>query len=130
MKRSHIAVFGLLLATEATATETQAAVPNEICRAAIGAVMGRDPSIMRTRPGDGIIYVSYKRPVDGKVWSYRCRLEGNKVFWASEEGRWRNEPIDGVITFDILNAGRTVKILEVSVDGIKSEATYPRSKLR
>jgi hypothetical protein len=52
-------------------------------------MMGRDPKIMRiTRVQDGIIYLSYKRQDDGKDWAYRCKIEGDKVIWSSDMGRW------------------------------------------
>lgn len=66
-----------------------------VCRAAIGTVMGRDPSIIRVTATNGnIVDVRYTRD-DGTVWSNRCRVESGRVTWAAIEngqpGRWRTE---------------------------------------
>ena len=110
--------------------QTTAVEASEICRAAIASVMGRDPSIMRTRVVDNIQYVSYVRPDDGKVWTYRCRLEGNRVVWAGEQGRWRTHPSDEVITYELSPGGKSVQITEVHEDASKIRKTFPRTKLR
>jgi hypothetical protein len=39
--------------------------------------------------------------MDNFVWTYRCRVEGNRVVWASEPGRWRDGPKDDEIFFEL-----------------------------
>src|SRR3954463_12926603 len=69
--------------------------PEAICRAAIATIAGRDPKTMQvTRIAGDVLFLSYVRPVDNFVWAYRCKIEGNRVFWASDPGRWREKPKD------------------------------------
>ncbi|MPR09217.1 hypothetical protein [Microvirga tunisiensis] len=91
--------------------------------------MGRDPQIMMVRPDGDVTHVSYNRPSDGSVWSYRCRLEGNRIIWASAEGRWRTHPDDGVLTYE-LEGSTKIRIVEAHSDGSKSQDTYNRNDLR
>ena len=95
-----------------------------VCRAAIAAINGRDPAIIKVdKIEGGIAYVSYKRPDDGKKWKNRCRLEGKKVIWAAVDldgpgsgpGRWRNDPADEVITYSI--DGDSITITQTFSDG-------------
>ena len=70
------------------------------CRATIAAIMGRDPSIIGVdrRKGD-VVALSYIRQNDGTRWAYRCKIDGNRVVWASDTGRWRTHPMDERINF-------------------------------
>jgi hypothetical protein len=124
----------LILAIFSTAgiasAQSPAVAPSEVCRATVASVTGSDPAIMRTWAEDDVQFVTYRRPDDGKVWTYRCRLEGSRVIWAAEQGRWRNGPMVGVITFELSQGGKSVQITEIHEDGSKSQATYPRTKLR
>lgn len=65
------------------------------CRAAIAALNGRDPSIIRVVSDDGgIVRVRYARD-DDKVWTNECRMVGSNVEWRMVDngmpGRWRTE---------------------------------------
>lgn len=82
-----------------------------VCRAAIGAIMARDPANIRVDSvSDGIAQVSYARFEDGKVWKNRCRIEGDRVIWGTIDahgpdagyGRWHDGPADEVVTFQII----------------------------
>lgn len=84
---------------------------SQICKAGIATMMGRDPKIMRiTRVQDGIIYLSYTRQDDGKDWAYRCKIEGDKVIWSSDTGRWMTNSMDSQITFSL--SGNMLKVME------------------
>lgn len=70
-----------------------------VCRAAIAAVMGRDPSIIQVTSTSGdIVQTRYTRD-DGTVWKNQCRVEDGRVIWAAVDvngpgtgpGRWRDE---------------------------------------
>jgi hypothetical protein len=130
MRRFGILVLGLAVSVPAYATELTPAEQGEVCRAAIGGVMGRKPSIMKAQSEGEITVVSYNRPSDGTLWKYRCRLEGARVIWASETGRWRTDPLDSVVTFEVLDKGKRVRIVERHEDGSQNEYSYPRSELR
>ncbi|WP_262267157.1 hypothetical protein [Microvirga yunnanensis] len=130
MKRFGILVVGLAVAGPAYAAELTPAERGEICRAAMGGVMGRKPSIMKAQPEGEITIVSYNRPSDGTLWKYRCRLEGTRVIWAAETGRWRTDPLDSVVTVEVLDKGKRVRIVERHEDGSQNEYSYPRRELR
>ncbi|WP_143093614.1 hypothetical protein [Caulobacter sp. UNC279MFTsu5.1] len=102
-----------------------------MCRATIGALNGRDPGIIQVSSvEDGMAYVSYVRPDDGKVWKSRCKVDGEQVVWAAMDlsgpgsgpGRWRNDPEDEHITYVI--AGPTVTIKMRYSDGSGDEHAY------
>lgn len=130
MIRLPLLILGIFSTAGIAWAQSLTVAPSEVCRATIASVMGRDPAIMNAWAEDDVQFVTYRRPDDRKVWTYRCRLEGNRVIWAAEQGRWRNGPMDGVITFELSQGGKSVRITEVQEDGSKSQATYPRTKLR
>jgi hypothetical protein len=97
--------------------------PVQSCKAAIAAIMGRDPKTMNGRKlGDGMIHVSYRRPDDGKRWEARCEMVGdNQLRWAAfnafgdgQMGRWRSEDridisiADGKMKVDVSQSGTPV----------------------
>lgn len=95
-----------------------------VCRAAVAALNGRDPAIIKVeRIEDGIAHVSYVRPNDGKVWKNQCRADGNRVVWASVDlngpgtgpGRWRTDAEDEVVTYAV--RANTVTVMITYSDG-------------
>lgn len=79
----------------------------DICKAAIAVEMGREVSTMKTVTAGPEPEITYKRKADGKKFSYRCTLDGNRVVWKTfltdekQWGRWRNGEYDSVITYAI-----------------------------
>ena len=105
--------------------------PEAICRAAIASITGRDPRIMRITRIDGdILFLSYVRPIDNFVWDYRCRIEGNRVIWASEPGRWREAPTDARISFDVVGEGRQLRITDDHGGGSVTSELFDRDKIQ
>jgi len=114
--------------------EAQAAKVNanpqlgQICKATAAMTFGRDYKIMKLDKvdADGIAYVHYNRPSDDTRWAIKCRLEGDRVMWASDNpestGRWRNDPADEVITYSI--NGKKLNLKEVYSDGSGDSSTY------
>lgn len=107
----------------------------DICRAAVGVIMGRDPKIIKiTKVKDGIYYLSYLRPSDRTKWSLRCKIEGNQVIWASDEsgrpGRWRTHPADEKISFEVIQNGNFLKIKQQFSDGSFTSKDFTRSDLK
>lgn len=108
---------------------TQASQKHQICKAAIAAIMGRDPRTMNTAvQSDDVISVSYTRPVDKSFWAYRCKLTGTKVIWATDSGRWRTHELDEDITFVVDESGG-VRIKQIFTDGSKDEDYYSADAL-
>jgi hypothetical protein len=104
--------------------------PQQVCRATIGAIMGRNPEIIsayRAEAETETVYVTYIRPNDRTRWTQRCRFAGQRVIWAADGGRWRTELWDEVITFS--STPDTLTIRQVSADGESSSKTFTRSQL-
>jgi hypothetical protein len=105
--------------------------PEAICRTAIASIMGRDPKIVQvTRIAGDILFLSYVRPIDNFVWDYRCKIEGNRVVWASEPGRWREDPKDEKVFFEIVGGGKQLRIIEDHGDGPPTKELFERDQIQ
>ena len=124
-------VFGLaisLLGAEALAKDIAGFSEQQICKAAISVVMGRDPKIMRIdKVSGGVTYLSYIRADDQTEWSFRCKIAHGRVIWASDTGRWRTHSEDSVIRFSI--AGSTLFISERFSDGSSGGKRFRKKDL-
>ncbi|WP_251976756.1 hypothetical protein [Salinicola avicenniae] len=88
----------------------------ELCRAMVSATMGRDLSIIHVdRQSGGITHLSYNRPSDNSHWAMRCKLDGNRIIWATDTGRWRTHELDEVIIYK--TSGNTLTITQDWDDG-------------
>ncbi len=113
-------VHSISLATEASTSK--------VCKAAISKLMFKDPSIIQVnKKSSYVVFLSYVRKTDGTVWKYKCKLEGERVLWGMDEGRWRNHSNDSNITYSI--GGNKLKIKENYSDGSVDEKTYNISGL-
>jgi hypothetical protein len=70
-----------------------------VCRASIGAIMGRDPAIISAKSvAEDLVETKYTRD-DGTVWKNQCRFEPGRIVWRTVDafgpgsglGRWRDE---------------------------------------
>jgi hypothetical protein len=105
--------------------------PEAICRTAIASIMGRDPKIVQvTRVVGDILFLSYVRPIDNFVWAYRCKIQGNRVIWASEPGRWREDPKDDKVFFEIVEGGKQLRIIEDHGDGSAAKELFERDQIQ
>ena len=101
----------------------------EICKGVIAAVMGRDPSIITASSGsDNVVALSYKRESDGTNWNYRCKVNGSVALWASDTGRWRNDPADSIITLSLAD-NEDLLVTETYGDGSSSKSEFSKSQL-
>jgi hypothetical protein len=101
-----------------------------ICRTAIAAITGRDLKLFQaTDAPDGVVALTYARPFDNFVWAYHCRVEGNRVIWADEPGRWRQEAKDDKIFFEIVGAGAQLRIIRNPVNGPATQELFDREKI-
>ena len=118
--------LGLSPASAAPAFEAE-----EICRTAIASIADRDPKTMQvTRTADDVLFLTYVRPIDNFVWTYRCRIEGNRVVWASDPGRWREDPKDDKIFFEIVESGSQLRIVASHGDGSSTKWLFDRNAIR
>jgi len=76
-----------------------------ICKAMISSIMVQAyPRIKSERIDLDVYLVSYLRRDDNSEWFYRCKVEGNRVVWASNttnQGRWRTHDQDSQIFFKV-----------------------------
>ena len=100
-----------------------------ICRTAIAAITGRDLKLFQaTDAPDGTIALTYARPFDNFVWAYHCRLEGDRVIWADEPGRWRQDAKDDNISFEIVDGGAQLRITKTPVNGSATQELFDHAK--
>jgi hypothetical protein len=105
--------------------------PEAICRTAIASIMGRDPKIVQvTRVAGDILFLSYVRPIDNFIWDYRCKIHGNRVIWASEPGRWREDSKDDKVFFEIVGGGKQLRIIEDHGDGSAAKELFERDQIQ
>jgi hypothetical protein len=105
--------------------------PEAICRTAIASIMDRDPKLVRvTRITGDVLFLSYVRPIDNFVWDYRCKIQGNRVVWASEPGRWREDPKDDKVFFEIVEGGKQLRIIEDHGDGSATNELFERDQIQ
>lgn len=107
----------------------------QVCKAAVATMMGRDPKIVKVKKTkDGIVYLSYRRPDDGKLWAYRCKFEGDQVIWASDNadslGRWRTHPADEKINYRTSQGGTVLRIEERYGDSSSTSKEFSLKQLR
>jgi hypothetical protein len=102
-----------------------------ICRTAIAAMTGRDVKLFQAAADapDGVVALTYARPFDNFVWAYHCRLDGNRVIWADEPGRWRQEAKDDKIFFEIVGDGAQLRIIKNPVKGSSTEEVFDRATI-
>jgi hypothetical protein len=102
-----------------------------ICRTAIASIMDRDPKMMQlTLTAGDVVFLTYVRPIDNFVWTYRCRIEGNRVVWATEPGRWRDDPKDEKVFFEVIDGGKQLRIIEDHGDGSSAKQLFDRGAIQ
>jgi hypothetical protein len=126
----RLLIFTTLSASVLPAAAAPAFEVEAICRAAIASIMGRDPKIMQVTQNVGdVLFLTYVRAMDNFVWTYRCRVEGNRVVWATEPGRWRDDAKDDKVLFEIVDAGTQLRIIENHVDGSITKQLFDRDTI-
>jgi hypothetical protein len=128
---SLLMTFTMLSLSTSPASAAPSFEVETICRTAIASIAGRDPKIMQvTRTVGDVLFLAYVRPLDNFVWTYRCRIEGNRVVWATEPGRWREGPKDGKVFFEDVDAGKQLRIIENHGDGSSTKQLFDRDRIR
>jgi hypothetical protein len=126
----RVVILSILLVSLARASAEPAFEVEAICRTAIGSLMDRDPKMMEiTLTAGDVLFLTYVRPIDNFVWTYRCRIEGNRVLWANEPGRWRDDPKDEKVFFEIVDGGRQLRIIKDNGDGSTTKLLFDRAMI-
>jgi hypothetical protein len=127
---SRLITLTMLSASMSVALAASSFEVEAICRTAIASIMGRDPKFMQvTRTAGDVLFLTYVRPMDNFVWTYRCRIEGNRVVWAAEPGRWRDDPKDDEIFFEDVDAGKQLRIIQNHGDGSSTKQLFDRDTI-
>ena|SRR6266545_5164015 len=126
----RLLAFAILLASSPAASAEGPFEAKAICRTAIASITGRDLKLFQATdtPG-GIVALTYARPFDNFVWAYHCRLEGNRVIWADEPGRWRQDARDDKLFFEVVGAGAQLRIIKTPVNGSTTQELFDREKI-
>lgn len=96
---------------------------NQICKAGIAKIMGKNPAIIKIdRVANDSTYLSYVRQADQTRWKYKCKIEGNRIIWGADTGRWRTHPMDSKITFN--ESAHQITVIDTFSDGSSSSETY------
>jgi len=123
--------FSMMFACLARASAAPPFEAEAICRTAIASMTGRDPKMMQIAKIAGdVVFLTYVRPIDYFVWTYRCRLEGNRVVWAAESGRWRDEPGGAKIFFEAIEGGKQLRIIEDHGNGSITNQLFDRDAIQ
>jgi hypothetical protein len=127
----RLMAFTMLSANLSPASAASSFDVETICRTAIASIADRDPKAMQvTRTAGDVLFLTYVRPIDNFVWTYRCRIEGNRVVWATEPGRWREDPEDDKVFFEEVYAGKQLRIIESHGDGSSTRQLFDRDAIR
>jgi hypothetical protein len=117
--------LAFLLAWLSAASAEPAFEIHTICRTAIAAMMDRDPKLVQaTDASDGTVVLTYARPFDNFVYTYRCRIDGDRVIWADEPGRWRDGPKDAKVSFEVVSSGERIRIVITRANGITGQQLF------
>ena len=100
-----------------------------LCKATIHAVMGASPSIMRTSDQFGSTIVAYNRESDGKLWDYMCRLDGDRMVWGINGGRWQNHQLDEYISVSVNSETSTLNLRILHSDNSSQRYEHTLSEL-
>ena len=127
---SKLITFTMLSASISLASAGPSFEVEAICRTAIASIIGRDPKLMQlTLTAGDVLFLTYVRPMDNFVWNYRCRIEGNRVVWATEPGRWRDDPKDDEVIFEVIGAGKQLRIIDNHSDGSSTKQLFDRDMI-
>jgi hypothetical protein len=123
----RLLAFPILLAVMPTASASSAFETKAICRTAIAVLMDRDPKALQASDAtDGVVVLTYARPFDNFVFTYRCKLEGERVVWADEPGRWRDEAKDARVSFEVVGTGDRLHITVSRANGPTLQQHFDR----
>jgi hypothetical protein len=126
----RLLALSILLASAPAVSAEPSFEAAAICRTAIASLMGRDPRLLQTSgAADGVVVLTYARPIDNFVWTYRCRIEGDRVIWADEPGRWRQGAKDDKVSFEVLSAGTQLRIIATHADGSTTRLLFDREMI-
>lgn len=122
-------MIGHVATAESLKNPTDALTHHEICRAGIATVMGRDPEIIKVSEDRGqTLILYYVRQDDRSRWEYKCKIDGDRIVWGADDGRWLTHSLDPVLNFSITEE-KGVVVVEKYSDGSSKEKVFSFSEL-
>jgi hypothetical protein len=121
------------IAAESGAAEGDAGFSQtQICKAGIGLVMGKSPAIIKATVAGNEVRLSYIRADDGSTWKYKCKVEGSRVLWGADPGRWRTHPDDEPLFYAVTGSGASARLTieERYQDGSSRKKTFSLGDLK
>jgi hypothetical protein len=129
MKKIFISMLVIIISMPISyAAEKDTFTKNQICKAGIAKIMGRNPTGMNIdRITEKTIFISYVRTDDRKKFSYKCKINGNRIIWGSVSGRWREHSMDSKVSFKV--NGNMITVKDQFNDGSSSSETFTLKQL-
>lgn len=97
-------LFGSVCLAESESADVEFTT-EQICKAGLALMYGRDPAIMQASPASNYISIKYIRPIDGKKMNYRCKLDRFYILTWDEfvaDARWYGSlPSDTKLVFEV-----------------------------
>ena len=123
----RLLAFAILLVSAQATVAGPAFEARTVCRTAIAFIMERDPKLVQaTDASGGVVVLTYARPFDNFVFTYRCQIDGDRVVWADEPGRWRDGPRDAKVSFEIVGAAEQLRIIVSRTNGTTAKQLFDR----
>ncbi|PIF60044.1 hypothetical protein [Flavobacterium sp. 2] len=99
---------------------------DDVARYTIASVMGQKPKIIKVTKNDDLYYVSYTRKSDKQKFAYKIKFDGDKIFWANIDGRWRDSKYDEKISF--VEKGNKLSIIQTFSDDSEDVQVYNKGE--
>lgn len=102
----------------------------QICKGAIAVLMGRDSAGINAQAIGDEVWLSYTRS-DGTSWKFKCKLDGARILWGSDTGRWRIHPQDERLSFSVVQTAgvRRLQVEQRFSDGSSNKRAFSREQL-
>lgn len=97
---------------------------SQVCKASIAGMFGREVNTIKATKAKtaGVFTISYRRPSDGKRFSYDCKLSDDNVIWresGQNSGRWDGSgDVEFNVEFSVQNDALTVTELYADSENI------------
>ncbi|WP_165614938.1 hypothetical protein [Enterobacter roggenkampii] len=107
-------------------------IVGKICKATASSIFGYDHKLIELdNVVDDVAYVHYINARDKSRRAIKCRLDRDRVVWASDNSaylkRWRTSPQDDIVLYSIVKNNLTIS--QEEVDGSISHDVYKLSGL-
>ncbi|PLX79866.1 MAG: hypothetical protein C0616_10240 [Desulfuromonas sp.] len=95
----------------------------QICKAGISTVMKRKPAHLAVKDQDKqAVYLAIVENGVEQKWGYKCRVEGDRVVWGAENGRWMTDRKDATVTYKV--EGDTLTVMQMFYQGGRRVKTF------